>query len=102
QKHAAVLEALTPVYGAPQIGFRVIDIVRDHLARAEIQPELYGDQNDRKQNADERNRQTDAVMKQITKGKRQDHRSFPHGVGQGIGHTPTARLSPLVTLELGL
>ena len=73
QQHAAVLEALGAEHGDPQIGFGGIDVGSDHVAGAEVEAELHGNEHDGKQNADQRDRETDAVMKQITKGKRQDH-----------------------------
>jgi hypothetical protein len=55
---------------------------RDHAARAQVQPELHGNENDGKQNAHERHRQADAIVKQIAKGKGKDH-----GVGSAIHST---------------
>ena len=50
-----------------------IDVGGDHVAGAEVETELHGDEHDGKQNADQRDRKTDAVVKQISEGKRQDH-----------------------------
>ncbi len=73
QQHAAVLEALGAEHGDEEVGFRRIDVGGDHVAGAEVQAELHGNEHDRKQNADQSDRQTDAVMEQIAKGKGQDH-----------------------------
>jgi len=51
----------------------MIDIRRDHPARAKIQPKLHGNQDDREQNANQRDRKTNPVMKKISEGKRKDH-----------------------------
>ncbi len=59
EKNSALLEALCAERGDPKIAVRLFDHVRDHPARTEIEPELDRHEDDRKQYADERDRQTD-------------------------------------------
>jgi hypothetical protein len=43
------------------------DVGGIHSARTKVKSELHGNQNDRKQNADERHREANAIVQQVTK-----------------------------------
>ncbi len=66
QQDPTVFETLRTVSCYEEIGIRTRDVGRDHPARAEIEPELHGDEDDREKNADQRNSQAHTIMQQVT------------------------------------
>jgi hypothetical protein len=68
------LEILGAVGHDPQVAVGALDGGDDHAAGAQIEPELYRNEDDREQNADQRHGQADAIVKQVANGQGQGHR----------------------------
>ena len=70
QENATLLKALRSIGGDPKLSIRVFDHVDDHFPRAQVQPELDGNEHDGEQNSDKSDDQTNPIVKQISDSQR--------------------------------